>query len=104
MRGQRGQALVLLHVFRADVLPLFLETKSAPHLTMGVEAPRTPLFQLSQNFVMPRSKPMLNANAPAKIVGTKTPVETGQPSPGSRFFGADSLLRRTMVLYSVLVN
>ena len=43
---------------------------------------RTPLFHVSQNFVMPRSKPMLNANAPTKMLGTYTPAgRVGQSCP-----------------------
>ena len=33
----------------------------------------TPLFHVSQNFVRATSKPMPKANAPVKIVDTKTP-------------------------------
>ena len=39
---------------------------------------RTPWFHVSQNFVMPTSKPTPNANAPAKTEVTYTPEKAGQ--------------------------
>ena len=81
----------ILDVTTADVLPLFLETWSVPCMLHIQLKARTPLFQVSQNCVIPRSKPTLSANAPAKIVGTKTPVgQSVQPSPA-----ATRLLRQT---------
>ena len=67
----------------------------------AVEPVRTPLFQESQKFVMARSKPTLNANAPTKMVGTKTPAgRDGQPCCGTPTvpLRGHSLLRLTIVL------
>lgn len=68
--------LGFFNVFVPDVFPLLLQERVEVQRRKRSEKSggRTPLFQLSQNFEMPMSKPTPKANAPAKIVETYTPA------------------------------
>lgn len=74
--------LGFFNVFVPDVFPLLLHERVEVQRWRPSEKTggRTPLFQLSQNFEMPMSKPTPKANAPAKIVETYTPVRRGKPT------------------------
>lgn len=91
---------------------MLLEGRQQLAHTEAVDGAHTPLFHLSQKPVMPTSKPMLNANAPTKMVGTNTPRRRDGEGEGEekgemtfnitgnsgRVSREHSLLRRTIVL------